>query len=155
MVLQLYNNSLETHVIQSLEGKRWTGEKQGAVTLPGHRSDVRTVTFSADNTTVLTGSGESIKVWNRFVFFCHYKNLYYSIKLGSCLSQKYLYRCHSCQRLFKYLVSYHFTLLGCSYILHWIYSIPFCFLSFCWPTFYQSNNSGIYFVKKKKSILIL
>ncbi|XP_033635246.1 WD repeat-containing protein 3-like [Asterias rubens] len=70
MVLQLYNNSLETHVIQSLEGKRWAGEKQGAVTLPGHRSDVRTVTFSADNTTVLTGSGESIKVWNRATQQC-------------------------------------------------------------------------------------
>ncbi|XP_038059666.1 WD repeat-containing protein 3-like [Patiria miniata] len=70
LVLQLHNNSLETHIFQSLEGRHWDAEKQGAVALPGHRSDVRTVAFSSDNTTVLTGAGESVKIWNRATQQC-------------------------------------------------------------------------------------
>lgn len=31
----------------------------------GHRSDIRTVIFSSDNTAVMTGSQESIKIWSR------------------------------------------------------------------------------------------
>ena len=31
----------------------------------GHRSDVRTVSFSSDNYSIVTGSAESVKVWNR------------------------------------------------------------------------------------------
>ncbi len=31
----------------------------------GHRSDVRTVAFSSDNTAVLSGSHETVKIWSR------------------------------------------------------------------------------------------
>ena len=37
---------------------------------PGHRSDVRTVCFSSDNTAVLSGSHESVKIWNRSARVC-------------------------------------------------------------------------------------
>jgi U3 small nucleolar RNA-associated protein 12 len=37
---------------------------------PGHRSDVRTVSFSSDNTAILSGSHESVKVWNRGAQVC-------------------------------------------------------------------------------------
>ena len=36
----------------------------------GHRSDVRTVCFSSDNTAVLSGSHESVKIWNRSARVC-------------------------------------------------------------------------------------
>jgi len=32
---------------------------------PGHRTDVRTVAFSSDNTAILSGSSESVKLWAR------------------------------------------------------------------------------------------
>ena len=33
--------------------------------LSGHRSDVRSVAFSSDNTAVLSASHEAVKIWNR------------------------------------------------------------------------------------------
>ena len=40
-------------------------EGAGRLELMGHRSDVRCVAFSSDNTAVATGSSEAVKVWNR------------------------------------------------------------------------------------------
>ena len=37
---------------------------------PGHRSDVRCVAWSSDNTCLVTGSSESIKIWNRSSLTC-------------------------------------------------------------------------------------
>ena len=36
----------------------------------GHRSDVRTVAFSSDNTAILSASHESLKIWNRVSQSC-------------------------------------------------------------------------------------
>lgn len=40
------------------------------ITIGGHRSDVRTLSFSSDNIAVLSGAAESIKIWNRCVKGC-------------------------------------------------------------------------------------
>lgn len=37
------------------------------ITIGGHRSDVRTLSFSSDNIAVLSAAAESIKIWNRSV----------------------------------------------------------------------------------------
>lgn len=58
----LHNNKVEIH--------QWTGNDVTATTggqlsMAGHRSDVRALCFNADNTAILTGSAESVKMWNR------------------------------------------------------------------------------------------
>ncbi|XP_045442943.1 WD repeat-containing protein 3 isoform X3 [Pipistrellus kuhlii] len=40
------------------------------VTLGGHRSDVRTLSFSSDNIAVLSAAADSIKIWNRSTLQC-------------------------------------------------------------------------------------
>ena len=40
------------------------------LSLPGHRTDVRTVSFSSDNTAILSASAEGVKIWNRLVCVC-------------------------------------------------------------------------------------
>lgn len=37
------------------------------ITIGGHRSDVRTLSFSSDNIAILSAAADSIKIWNRFV----------------------------------------------------------------------------------------
>ena len=49
----------------SLDDKAAEPEKVRIFDHAGHRSDVRTVSFSSDNTAIVSGSHESIKVWNR------------------------------------------------------------------------------------------
>ena len=34
--------------------------------LAGHRTDVRTLCISSDNTAILSGSAETVKIWNRY-----------------------------------------------------------------------------------------
>lgn len=36
-----------------------------SITLPGHRSDIRTLCFSSDGSCLVSGAQESVKVWNR------------------------------------------------------------------------------------------
>ncbi|ELV12398.1 WD repeat-containing protein 3 [Tupaia chinensis] len=40
------------------------------ITLGGHRSDVRTLSFSSDNIAVLSAAADSIKIWNRSTLQC-------------------------------------------------------------------------------------
>ena len=67
IVSLLVNNSLE---LTDLEVNQAAAEVKNTskLRLPGHRSDVRTVCFSSDNTAVLSASGDAVKIWNRFVF---------------------------------------------------------------------------------------
>lgn len=50
--------------------------KQGEITnntklmLPGHRTDVRTLSISSDNTAIMSGSAETVKIWNRSTLQC-------------------------------------------------------------------------------------
>ncbi|PKA52792.1 Dynein assembly factor with WDR repeat domains 1 [Apostasia shenzhenica] len=57
--LSLNNNVLETYSIE--EGK---AEKKYTVELQGHRSDIRSVSLSSDNTIMLSTSHNAVKVWN-------------------------------------------------------------------------------------------
>lgn len=64
-VLVLLNNNMLQHCCIELEQKQ--GEPQGMtkLVLPGHRTDVRTLCFSSDNTALMSASAESVKIWNR------------------------------------------------------------------------------------------
>ncbi|KAI4898120.1 hypothetical protein NFI96_015384 [Prochilodus magdalenae] len=64
IALLLQNNTVETYTLKTTE-KNPTGTKTSRLTLGGHRTDARTLTFSSDNIAVLSASGETVKVWNR------------------------------------------------------------------------------------------
>lgn len=59
LALSLNNNLLEIHSIESD-----STTKTVAIELQGHRSDVRSVTLSSDNTLLLSTSHSSVKLWN-------------------------------------------------------------------------------------------
>ncbi|KAF9597527.1 hypothetical protein IFM89_019441 [Coptis chinensis] len=59
LALSLNNNLLE---IYSLEAT--TTSKTLAIELPGHRSDVRSVTLSSDNKLLMSTSHNAVKIWN-------------------------------------------------------------------------------------------
>uniref|UniRef100_A0A8C5I6Q0 WD repeat-containing protein 3 n=1 Tax=Gouania willdenowi TaxID=441366 RepID=A0A8C5I6Q0_GOUWI len=64
VALLLQNNTVETYSLKSSEQKP-TANKTARLTLGGHRTDVRTLSFSSDNMAVLSASGDTVKVWNR------------------------------------------------------------------------------------------
>lgn len=59
LALSLNNNLLEFYSIESGETR-----KTLAIDLQGHRSDVRSVTLSSDNTFLLSTSHNAVKIWN-------------------------------------------------------------------------------------------
>ncbi|RHY90004.1 hypothetical protein DYB35_008501 [Aphanomyces astaci] len=65
LLVTLHNNSLETYAIvphaETVDGRF---ARVHALTLPGHRSDVRQVTLSSDDALVLSVSSGEVKVWN-------------------------------------------------------------------------------------------
>lgn len=69
VVLLLHNNTVEGYSLNP-EEKKPEPQSFANVCLPSHRSDVRTLCFSSDNTTVLSGSGDSVKIWNRSTQHC-------------------------------------------------------------------------------------
>ena len=64
IVTLLFNNTLETTELNINETKPEV-KSVSKLRLPGHRSDVRTVCFSSDNTAMLSASGDTVKIWNR------------------------------------------------------------------------------------------
>lgn len=65
-VFLLQNNLVELY---SLSPSALTTQpvRASRIAIGGHRSDVRTLSFSSDNIAVLSASADSIKIWNRFV----------------------------------------------------------------------------------------
>lgn len=59
LALSLNNNLLEFH---SIEAEKTS--KMLTIELQGHRSDVRSVTLSSDNTLLMSTSHNSVKIWN-------------------------------------------------------------------------------------------
>lgn len=59
LALSLNNNLLEIYSIQSDSTTRTV-----AIELQGHRSDVRSVTLSSDNTLLMSTSHSAVKIWN-------------------------------------------------------------------------------------------
>ncbi|TRY63046.1 hypothetical protein TCAL_10987 [Tigriopus californicus] len=78
------NNQIESFTIDLIE-KNADPEMKLRFDHPGHRSDVRTVQFSSDNTSILSGSHESIKIWNRNVQVC-----VRTVASGYCLSSLFV-----------------------------------------------------------------
>ncbi|XP_069011169.1 WD repeat-containing protein 3 [Embiotoca jacksoni] len=64
VALLLQNNTIETYSLKT-SNKTPTADKTARLTLGGHRTDVRTLSFSSDNLAVLSASGDTVKVWNR------------------------------------------------------------------------------------------
>ncbi|KDO29053.1 hypothetical protein SPRG_06108 [Saprolegnia parasitica CBS 223.65] len=65
VLVSLHNNAIETYALTpSAESMDARFAKVHAVTLPGHRSDVRQVNISSDDQLVLSVSSASVKVWN-------------------------------------------------------------------------------------------
>merc|ERR1719233_2524126 len=63
-VMVLGNNMVE-QVKSELSGHSDPPSLHSRLEMMGHRSDVRSVAWSSDNTAVATGSSECVKVWNR------------------------------------------------------------------------------------------
>ncbi|KAL3628441.1 Dip2/Utp12 protein [Castilleja foliolosa] len=59
LALSLNNNLLEIYSVESA-----SATKSSAIELHGHRSDVRSVTLSSDNTLLMSTSHSAIKIWN-------------------------------------------------------------------------------------------
>ncbi|KAK4396415.1 WD repeat-containing protein 3 [Sesamum angolense] len=59
LALSLNNNLLEIYSIEST-----SDTKTSAIELQGHRSDVRSVTLSSDNTLLMSTSHSTVKIWN-------------------------------------------------------------------------------------------
>ncbi|XP_031280863.1 WD repeat-containing protein 3 [Pistacia vera] len=59
LALSLNNNLLEFYSIESS-----SNAKTLAIELPGHRSDVRSLTLSSDNTLLMSTSHNAVKIWN-------------------------------------------------------------------------------------------
>ncbi|CAA0830338.1 transducin family protein / WD-40 repeat family protein [Striga hermonthica] len=59
LALSLNNNMLEFYSIEST-----SAAKTSAIELQGHRSDVRSVTLSSDNSLLMSTSHSAIKIWN-------------------------------------------------------------------------------------------
>lgn len=66
VALLLQNNTVEAYSVKTTE-KNPTGTKTSRLTLGGHRTDARTLSFSSDNIAILSASGDTVKVWNRSV----------------------------------------------------------------------------------------
>ena len=71
VTLSTANNLVEVFALADL-GSRDAAAKTSEPTqlrkldISGHRSDVRTVSFSSDNTAILSASHEAVKIWNRY-----------------------------------------------------------------------------------------
>lgn len=65
IAMLLQNNTVETYSLKTTD-KNLTGTKTSRLTLGGHRTDARTLAFSSDNIAILSASGDTVKVWNRW-----------------------------------------------------------------------------------------
>ena len=64
MIGLLSNNTVETKLLSYSE-KKLEDSAVSKISIPGHRTDVRAVCFSSDNTAVMSASSEAVKIWNR------------------------------------------------------------------------------------------
>ncbi|KAK6631604.1 hypothetical protein RUM44_006133 [Polyplax serrata] len=64
VLVTLSNNSVEVHTL-NVNIKQEEPKFRRKLYQQGHRSEVRVVTFSSDNLAVVTGSADSVKLWNR------------------------------------------------------------------------------------------
>ncbi|XP_058022127.1 WD repeat-containing protein 3 [Ahaetulla prasina] len=67
--LMLQNNNIECYSLKSSEQSPQVVQSS-KINIGGHRTDVRTVSFSSDNIAILSAAAESIKIWNRSTLQC-------------------------------------------------------------------------------------
>ncbi|XP_034266931.1 WD repeat-containing protein 3 isoform X2 [Pantherophis guttatus] len=67
--LMLQNNNIECYSLKSSEQSPQVVQTS-KINIGGHRTDVRTVSFSSDNIAILSAAAESIKIWNRSTLQC-------------------------------------------------------------------------------------
>ncbi|XP_041346657.1 LOW QUALITY PROTEIN: WD repeat-containing protein 3 homolog, partial [Gigantopelta aegis] len=67
LLLSLHTNMLELHTINLTLS---TSTITHSISLPGHRSDIRTVSISSDGDLIASGSSDMIKLWNCSNFQC-------------------------------------------------------------------------------------
>lgn len=60
----LTNNIVDLYMLQ-INDKHSEPKHLRTIAAQGHHSEVRTVSFSSDNLAIVSGSGDSIKLWNR------------------------------------------------------------------------------------------
>ena len=65
LLVLLRGNSFEIHVVDSKVSLKNDATKVGALSIPGHRTDVRALCFSSEKIALASASGESLKIWNR------------------------------------------------------------------------------------------
>ncbi|CAG5136192.1 unnamed protein product [Candidula unifasciata] len=65
----LSDNKIETGLL-TLDKQKCTLGPVICLSQAGHRTDVRTLSFSSDNTTILSASSEEVKLWNRDSLQC-------------------------------------------------------------------------------------
>ncbi|XP_036894787.1 WD repeat-containing protein 3 [Sturnira hondurensis] len=68
-VFLLQNNSVELYSLNP-SAPAAQPVRMSRVILGGHRSDVRTLSFSSDNIAVLSAAADSVKIWNRSTLQC-------------------------------------------------------------------------------------
>ncbi|GAB5575429.1 WD repeat-containing protein 3 isoform X1 [Prionailurus iriomotensis] len=68
-VFLLQNNLVESYSL-SPSAPAPQAVRTSRITLGGHRSDVRTLSFSSDNIAILSAAAESVKIWNRATLQC-------------------------------------------------------------------------------------
>ncbi|KAF6076330.1 WD repeat domain 3 [Phyllostomus discolor] len=68
-VFLLQNNLVESYSLNP-SAPAAQPVRTSRITLGGHRSDVRTLSFSSDNIAVLSAAADSIKIWNRSTLQC-------------------------------------------------------------------------------------
>nr|XP_058899588.1 WD repeat-containing protein 3 isoform X2 [Kogia breviceps] len=68
-VFLLQNNLVELYSLNPSMSAPQT-VRTNRITIGGHRSDVRTLSFSSDNIAVLSAAADSIKIWNRSTLQC-------------------------------------------------------------------------------------
>jgi U3 small nucleolar RNA-associated protein 12 len=68
----LQNNQIEVYLLELTKQINDTQmpEILYSISMPGHRTDVRTICFSSDSTAFATASGDSMKIWNRMSLSC-------------------------------------------------------------------------------------
>lgn len=64
VAVALKNNQVEFHAL-NVTDKACVPALVDSIQHAGHRTDVRTLCFSSDNTAILSASGETVKVWSR------------------------------------------------------------------------------------------
>lgn len=64
VAVNLTNNQLEMYTLD-LRERDSESKCLRTIENQGHRSEVRSLSFSSDNLAIASGSGESVKLWNR------------------------------------------------------------------------------------------